>query len=132
LVRFLSTVTIGTPRLASAAKDVHTMATNRAFTGAQARMSAQEGGSREPQKAEGGGGAGASDKPGNARVCVAALSLPPPPARPTTHAATPQKEHWNRSKAVGAEKPKEERAALLRRTMAVDAGLVMGWGGEEV
>jgi hypothetical protein len=113
------------------------MATNRALTGAHARMRGQDGGSRAPQGEAGGGGGeeeeeeergGAPRLPrtGGARMWGRPGRSPPPPRPPprvpTAQAATPQKEHWNRSRAVGAEKPKEERAALLRRTMAVEAG----------
>lgn len=56
LVKFFSTVTMGTPREARAAKEVHTIATKSALTGAHARMRGQEGGSRAPQGEEEGGG----------------------------------------------------------------------------
>jgi hypothetical protein len=43
------------------------------------------------------------------------------PAPAHAAAAATATEHWKRSSAVGAPKPNEERAALLRRTMDVEA-----------
>ena len=83
---------MGTPRSRRAKTDDQTIPTNRTLTGAHCLRSLHEG-----------------------------LSRRDAPERPTQAAARVHIVHWKRRRAVGAPKPKEERAALLSRTIEVEA-----------